>query len=425
MKHAGYNPPQRMTSSMRLVFAMAAVVWLLPAAHAANWEKPAADLAKQIAGLAGPGPARLVLRNNSILGASEIPAIRRLLERDLRGYGILPGTSDSATLIRVTLSENLRGGLWVAEVEEGTETRLAMLPVSLTAVSPAGGSPNITLGRTLVLTQTAPVLDAVLFSADGEQRLVVLEPERIVVYVKNSNLLVATTGAAAAGTGNDSEWAQIQTFDIPHTRAFPRDVRGRLFSAQDHLFDAYLPGVACSGSNAGAQVTIACSDSDDPWPVAQSQRAFYNSMRDYYTGVLAPGLGMDLPAFYEAATLPRPSGPALLLTSVNSNVMLVENNAALRVNGTADWGSDLAVVHSSCGTGAQVLVPGTGAAAGGDSLRAYEIPGREAIPVSAPLPVDGAVMAMESVADATSATVIVRREQPARYEVWNVAALCN
>ena len=105
--------------------------------------------------------------------------------------------------------------------------------------------------------------------------------------------------------------------------------------------------------------------------------------------------------------------------------MLIENNVLKPVNGGNDWGSDFAVIRSECGSGVQVLVSGSGAAAMGDSLSAYEIAGREAIVVSAPLTVEGAVTAIHAANDGASATVIVRRDAPARYEVWNGSAFCN
>lgn len=415
MPGARYNPPQQMIHKRLLVVAMA-FVCLVPGARAANWDQPAADLARQIAALAGPGPARVVMRNNSSVSAGEVPLIRRLLERDLRSFGVTSGGNESATLIRVTLSENLEGGLWVAEVVEGTERRVTMLPVVLGDETAASG-PTLTLRRTLMVTETDAVLDAQVFSAGNVQRLVVLEPERILSLMRNAAPLVAGPGAAA--------WIPDQTFAVVHTRPFPRDLRGRLLAGGEHLFDAYLPGVECSGINAGAQVAVTCGDSDDPWPVSATQRAFYNAMRNYYTGVLAPGLGMDLPPFYEAGELPRVTGAALLLTGVDGRVGLVENGALKTVNGANDWGSDFAVLRSGCGSGAQVLVSGSGAAAAGDSLRAWEVAGREAIAASAPMMVDGVVMALHGTSGGTDATVIVRRGAPARYEVWNVAAVCN
>jgi hypothetical protein len=395
-----------------------ALMLVLPAAHAANWEQPAGDLAKQIAALTGPGSVKLTIRNESSLASGEIPGIRKLLERDLRGFGVVAGGSDSATLIRVTLSENLQGGLWVAEVVEGTETRVTMLPVSLGATVTATGGPSLTLRRTLLMTEPDPVLDAQMFSIGGVQRLVVLEPERIVSYVRNAAVL------APAGTASWN-WIEDQHFAIAHTRPFPRDLRGELVAAQDHLFDAYLPGALCSGTTTGVQITVACADSDDPWPIGASQRAFYNAMRDSFTGVLAPGFGMELPPFYQASDIPRPTGTGMLMNGVDGRVMLIENNVLKPVNGGNDWGSDFAVIRSECGSGVQVLVSGSGAAAMGDSLSAYEIAGREAIVVSAPLTVEGAVTAIHAANDGASATVIVRRDAPARYEVWNGSAFCN
>jgi len=186
-----------------------------------------------------------------------------------------------------------------------------------------------------------------------------------------------------------------------------------------------LPGAMCSGTNTGAQVAVVCGDSDDPWPVGLTQRAFYNSMRDSFTGVLAPGFGMEIAPFYQASDIPRPTGAGMLLNTVDGRVMLIENSTLKPVSGANDWGSDFAVVRSECGSGVQVLVSGSGAATAADSLRAYEIVGREAIAVSAPLSVDGAVTAVHAASGGTGATVIVRKDAPPRYEVWNVSALCN
>lgn len=418
---ARYNPPQRMMDRLRIWGWWAALVCLgaclVPMAHAATWEQPASDLARQIAGLTGPGPARLVLQNESTLPAGEVPVIRRLLEQELRRLGVLPGGSDSGTLIRVTLSENLQGGLWVAEVQEGTETRVTMLAVPLAPAAPSGSGGTITIRRTLLITEDAPVLDAKIFVTGGVQRLVVLEPELILTYERNG---------AAMGAGT---WIQDQSFPVTHTRPYPRDLRGELVAATDHAFDAWPPGVTCRGaeSNAGvgASLSVTCADSDDPWPLGVGQSGFYNAMRDNFTGILAPGFGMDLPPFYEAGEVPHETGAAMLVALVDGRVLLIDGGMMKPVTGANDWGSDFAVLRSGCGSGAQVLASGSGAAAAGDSLRAWEIDGREAVPVSAPISVDGVVTAIWPSVDGASATVIVRRESPLRYEVWNGSALCN
>jgi len=426
MQSAGYNPRQRTMNQRWWAVIFAVLVSVLPAAHAANWEQPASDLAKQIASLTGPGPAKLTIRNESSLAAADTLQIRRLIERDLRGLGVAAGENDSATLIRVALSENLRGGLWIAEVVEGTETRVTMLPVTLGPAATTSGGASLTLRRTFMIAETEPVLDAQIFSVGTLQRLVVLEPERILTYVRNAAPL------AVVGSGAPN-WVVDQQFAILHTRPYPRDLRGKLVAGPDHLFDAWLPGVECSGTSTGAQIAVVCGDSDDPWPVgtaipgatAAAQRAFYNAMRNYYTGVLAPGFGMELPPFYQMSDIARPTGTGMLLNTVDGRVMLIENNTLKTINGAGDWGGDFAVIHSECGTGVQVLVSGTGAASTGDSLRAYEIAGREALAVSPPLTVDGTVISIHATKDGTSATIIVRRDTPVRYEVWDGSALCN
>ena len=84
-----------------------------------RWVQPAADLAAQIADILGPGQAQLSIRNLSTIQTSEIPAIRKLLEQDLKARGVIASGAESANAIRVTLSENARERLWVAEVVRG------------------------------------------------------------------------------------------------------------------------------------------------------------------------------------------------------------------------------------------------------------------------------------------------------------------
>lgn len=430
-----YNPRKQMIHRKRILVWVLVVLWIATwhskAAAAPGREQPSADLAKQIAALAGPGPAKLTIRNHSSLAAEEIPAIRRLLERDLRGYGVIATTAESNTTIRVTLSENAAGGLWIAEVQEGTEVRVVMTSTDLGAAPVVQAAAGITLRKTLLWQQKEPVLDVFMTQTAVARRMIVLEPEHIVSWI------------STAGT-----WTKEQDFEIEHTRPFPRDMRGRLLSGQGsgqgHLFDAYLPGVLCTGTETDGKLTISCADSDDPWPLQQSsitpaaifntgvvnsiqtaqQKAFYNSTRNYFTGILAPGYGMELPPFYNAVSIPRPSGTAMLFNGIDGKVVIVENNVVKPIAGARDWGSDLASIRSTCGTGTQVLASASGTAAT-DSLRAYEIPGREAVPASAPLALDGPVTAMWPSIDNTGATVIVETTQPAQYEVYSVSVLCN
>jgi hypothetical protein len=389
------------------------------------WEQPAAALAEQVAGILGPGQARLTIRNLSTVPSDEIPAIRRLLEQDLKSHGVLASGAESANAIRVTLSENLRERLWVAEVIEGSETRVAILRVGPGAQQQAQAGGGLTLRKQTVFTASEPLL-AALETADG---LVVVEPEEIVIY-----------GHTAEG------WRERKRVSIGQARPLARDPRGVMFpSAGGGGFEARVAGMVCSGAYLQAQPagdwTVRCRESDDPWPIARglnpqsllitspvdgsvSLRAFYNAARDYFTGVVTPSLYSDLPPFYSAAVVPRPdSGAALLIGGIDGKVQLTEGGALKPVSGTRDWGSDFAVLNSGCGAGAQVLVSGSGEAAS-DSLRAFELPAQEAIPASAPLAMDGTVTALWTAPDGKSVFAVVRGAAD-QYEVDRVTATCD
>ena len=53
-----------------------------------QWNQPAAALTEQIAGILGPGQARLTIRNISEISNDAVPTIRKLFEQDLRAHGV-------------------------------------------------------------------------------------------------------------------------------------------------------------------------------------------------------------------------------------------------------------------------------------------------------------------------------------------------
>ncbi|MGD0096632.1 MAG: hypothetical protein ABSB60_09055, partial [Terracidiphilus sp.] len=169
-------------TSMKLLclLAMVASVLIVQPASATSspWEQPAVALAKQIAGILGHGQAHLTIRNNSRISTDEIPAIRRALEEALKARGVQASGAESANTIRVTLSENIREGLWVAEIVEGNETRLAMIGLEAGASHQEVSTSAITLHKQVMLTTTEPVLAALEIAGS----YVLIEPEEIVIF---------------------------------------------------------------------------------------------------------------------------------------------------------------------------------------------------------------------------------------------------
>ena len=217
------------------------------------WDQPAAALAEQIAEFLGPGQAHLTIRNLSTIPTDDVPAIRKLMEQDLKAHGVTVAGEESANLIRITLSENARERLWVAEVVEGSETRVTMVHLALDrpqATAPAGG---IMLRKQVIFTSREPLL-AALETPNG---LVTLEPEQIVIY-------------AHASDG----WHEQKRVGIGQRRPIPRDPRGILLrNGRWHG----VRGMAYRGPAAWAATQpapsgdwqVQCVESDDPWTIVQ------------------------------------------------------------------------------------------------------------------------------------------------------------
>lgn len=397
-----------------------------------SWDRPAAQIAHSIAEALGPGSARLTVENLSQISKDAVPAIRRMVEEDLKTDGVNVTNSESANLIRLTLSENQRGGLWVAEVVEGSETRVVMTPVDLAPLPGAPTAQKVLLHRDVL----ARASELRWKGAAQDERSA---PELLAAAEVNGSLVVLTRDRVSALEPSPVGWTEREHAEFGIGHGASRDPRGVVVRSSDgHGFSAYAPGVECTGALAtpvadqAAAWSSTCHASDDPWPVAQTGqdtwiKAFYNAGRDYFTGVITPSMGPDLPPLYSAGFLPGLPGPAMIIGGVDGKVQIVEGGQLKTIAGTRDWGSDFAVVSSGCG-GAHVIVSSSGDGTG-DSLRAYEISAQEAIAVSEPLTLAGTAMALWPAADGRSALAIVRTPiQQGRsfdYEVDRVTETCN
>jgi hypothetical protein len=403
-------------------------------ADAGRWNEPAAELARKIADALGPASARLTIQNLSSIPSESLPAIRRLLEDGLKEDGVAITNGESANLLRVTLSDNAHGGLWVAEVVQGTQTRVVMVTANDAPVSSRAAKQKVML-------HVQPIAKASdLHPETVGQRDSGVSPILAAAQVNNA-LVLLDTGRVSILQSTTAGWIELAHADFGAAHAASRDPRGIVAPAANGVgFEAYASGVACTGTfDAAAALTSGswtahCHASDDPWPLVQSSanastRAFYNSGRNYFTGVIAPSPGVETPPFYTAALLAnRAAGSAFLIGGVDGKVFLVENNQITPVTGTRDWGSDFAVVSSGCGGGAQVIVSSSGEGIA-DSFRSYEVSAQEAVAVSEPLMLGGTATGLWPAADGRSAIAIVRKalEQGRGfdYEVDRVSESCN
>jgi hypothetical protein len=408
----------------------AALIQAALAAAPGMWEQPASELAEQIAAIVGPGQAHLTIRNLSSLSNDEIPVIRRLLADDLKAHGVVMAGAESANSIRVTLSESARERLLVAEVGEGNQTQVAMVDLGPIVMQTASSQQRMELHKEIYLSAAALANGANVASAD---------PVIAMMEVGARLFVLRAQGVVILAGGADRNWSVEASLALDLKRPTTRDPRGVVITAADgNGFTAFTPGTECSGvftppaetAAVSNGWTVDCHASDEPWPIAVDTsgavelKAFYNSARDYFTGVVSPGIGVDLPPFYATALIPRSAGSgALLIGGVDGKVQIAENGALKTIAGARDWGSDFAVLHSGCGAGVQVIASSSGEAAS-DSLRAYELPALAAVPASAPLAMDGTVTALWPASDGKSILAVVRNAAN-QYEVDRVTALCN
>jgi len=387
----------------------------------------ARQLAHKIAAASGPGAFALEVTNRSSLDEKSVREVRSALEAQLHVEGVHTTKAEQAMgTVEVVLSESLREYVWTAEIVIGSDEKrvaLVSLPRSPTGTSFAAAMP-IVLKPTLLLAQEQPMLDVALVEMPGGSRLLVLDEGAVAIYRHQ--------GANPAG-----RWELEASLPIAHSRTFPRDLRGRLLLRRDHLFDVYLPGTFCR-SSAVAPLTLTCNDSDDPWPLTPedgSVRAFFAGARNFFTGALSPGIGKvpNVPSFYSAAALPRSSYTLWVLAAVDGSLHLVDGMVDQVIRGVK-WGSDLAAVHSNCGTGTQILVSESENVGRGDSergsperdgLRAFEIPDRDPVAASAAVEFDGRIVALWLESSGTSATAIVKRKDPGWYEAYRVSVSCG
>ncbi|MGH9591024.1 MAG: hypothetical protein ACRD25_11560, partial [Terracidiphilus sp.] len=245
--------PTRLAAAVLIVPMWAAAAF---AQAPSAWQQPAAALAARIADLLGPGRAHLSLENLSSIPAADLPGIQKLLSDDLRARGVTAAGADSANAVRVTLSESARERLWVAEVVEGDDTRVAMVEAGAVTEPPPQTAGPLVLRRNPVFTSRSPVLT--LLETPGG--LVVLEPDEIAIYAR-------VNGA----------WRKQQDFPAAQVE-LGRDPRGILRpSKSGQGFEAWLPGEHCTGDigdgPAAGAWTVDCNKSDDPWLLSSGSAA--------------------------------------------------------------------------------------------------------------------------------------------------------
>ena len=407
-------------------------------AQAADWNIPEQNLARKIVAVTGPGAVALTVKNRSSLGRRDSEIVRNGLRNALEAAGLrFVKAEQAAATVTISLSENPASYVWVAEIRQGaSEPAIVMVSTPRLEGSTASrDAAPLTLRKIPLWTQDDPILDVtVLEENPAPVHIAILSPEKISLYRMQSG-----------------KWQEEQELAIVHQRPWPRDLRGRLVPAKDHLFDAYLPGVTCNST--ASPLMLNCRESDDPWPLTGGAlvsggpsggvlsvfpsaglvngastlipqvKAFFAPTRNFFTGVLTSGAGKftTMPKFYSAAMLPRDKYTLWLFATVDGQTHLVDGMTDQTAR--LGWGSDITSVRTACGAGWQVLSSSADTAE--DSIRAYEFPDRDPVAVSPAIEFAGPVTALWTEWRGDTAIAVSRNRETGNYEAYRVAMACG
>jgi hypothetical protein len=402
---------------------------------AVDWSVAEQQLARKIVAVAGAGPVSITFENRSSLTRRESEIIQNGLRSTLETMGTHFAKAEvSSIAITISLSENLASYVWVAEIRHSAGD-FAVAMVSAPRPEGATGSHEsvpLSLRKIALWTEVDPVLDvAVLEESATPTRIAVLNPEKVSLY-----------------RWQGGKWIEEQSLPISHAKPWPRDPRGRVVPARDHLLDVFLPGVVCH-STGSISIALRCNDSDDPWPLVAGAwsgmnvsvfpsegssnspsgelpeiKGFFSSSRNFFTGALTPGVGKftNVPKFYSAAPVQREKSVLWLFAALDGHVHTVDGVSDQPT--TLPWGSDVTSVRTACGAGWQVLATSVGEQPQ-DSIRAYEIPDRDPVTVSAAVDFSGGITALWTEARGDTAVAVTKDRETGSYEAFRLALACS
>ena len=435
-----------------LLFRVVTLVLLLSAGSAARlpaqqatqaasvWESATREFVAKLAAVGSVrGNGTLSVQNMCSLDAPTATLIGHsmLLQLNSRGFRLIqPATGggepssppaaappNSASIdIRVTLSENLSGFIWIAELHTASGNKIVMLPVAAPpGISANEARPVPLLERTIVWRQPEAMLDFAIVGATPEtpQQLIVLSPERVAFY-----------------NFQQDNWRLAASAAIEHAHPWPRDLRGRI-EVDSGKLSVYLPGIFCSGT-LGTELGLYCAPGEEKmWPVDGSGLATgavsdggsvarLDPTRDYFLDPLPSSStgGAKFAPFYSAALQTAYDVHPVILAGLDSSAQLHEGGDEITAH-FSGWGSDIASLTDACAAPSPVLVTGAGDDTSTDTIQLYQIADRQAVAVGQPISFAGPVRALWAASDGNSARAISQNLQMGAYEASSISISCS
>lgn len=380
----------------------------IPCAKGQDFSAAASDFAAKINEHTAVRSASLAFKNRSSLPDPSVSLIRIDLQRELQNRAWqLKKSDETNNAITISLAENLDRYVWTAEIDNGETTETVLFELARPKEDSTQTRGFVSLSRSLLITSDTQLLDVTLL--EGK-------------VVEGMHLLALSPAAVQVYQFQAAQWNMVQSVPLNLEPLASRDLRGRIAPNQGNSFDAYLPGVHCTGAAAPA-LTINCRASDDPWPLSDDRRrlGFYAARRNFFNGVIAvPGASSEN------------AGPFFSAAILNDRAVYAATNGRFRVQGQnqssltatpAAWGSNIAGILSSCQADL-VLATATGDFDANDTVTAFRFAGSEFSAISEPIPFSGAVQSIKTSSDQQQALAVVA-SLSGRYEAYLLTAHCG
>jgi hypothetical protein len=373
----------------RVVFALLCSSILPCLAEAQSMPEAAAQLAARISSLLQRrSTVSLDFQNLTALPPAEWSSFRSGLEQELRKAGLAVATTQPEVRLRVTISENTRGLLFVAEVVIGDARQVVMLPWS--APAPVEEKRQLQLTRKLIWNQSEPILDFLLLDS-------------------GSQLLILTASKVSITRFIDGKWVPSSQAALALAKPLARDPRGRIQNTAD-TFRIYVPGTTCFGVLQPA-IKLTCSATNETWLA---------SPRDSQVAVrwVTNRNFLESDGFRDKFFT---SGGGLFTGTDGRN----RDRAGEVVAGAGAWGSDIAGVENLCGPSTLLVAAKGGDDLDRDQIQAYEIGKAQVTPASEPMDLPGPVTALWPSESRGQATLVIRNSKTGNYEASLLGIACT
>jgi len=344
------------------------LLMMVVAARADTLDEAVAALGQKVSGrLATSEAARITSRNVSSLPAADAAkaqtALTRALQRRLRNPKLVE--------VALTISENLRGYLLIAEIRREAETVVEMAEFRIAVpVSPPPSA--FTIESKLLWEQEARILD---------------------IAVLPDSMLVLDTAGPARYERHSGKWDRSAAIEMP---LMVRDPRGRLETNGDSA-TIHEPGVTCT-----VPIKMTAPAQCEEGGRFKAERNTQD-MRDWRG------------EFFASAEL----GADTLLAGMDGRIHI--HDAAHSSQAVFDGGSDFAVI-TACG-GRHIALTGTGDATSPDSIALYDLVNRAPVRVSEPIELPGPVTALWAAGE--GAVAIARNLATGKYAAYSLTLDCG